>query len=995
MRNRGLRLLSAVLCMILVLDAFSSVAFATTAERSLSSEDWEYNTADEIEWDDDEWEEIQNTDLEDEPAIDAADESASAPVIISGQPDSSDTEVISEEPVSALVDEATTGSDTEVITSENELAAMAELADEGYEETIVKSQSKARAAASETYEVSKAGTNGKFTKISTHTSFSAAKSAMNSKAAAESTTLDKNSYVVRYNGRVVAMTSGIAIVTSTAGGTLTFDNTYGGRASYVTNNSVLYYYDTESVNKIKVGISGITNYTSYENLMLVPLPFTSEYATSSVNTYEMGYYQKNSNGDMVHVITTFSDKDKTTHYESGEGTTSSSIAVDKAPSFMSSGKKYYSMDGVNFYNDLQLTSKAGTYYNYYQYLSYHTKTSYTASELNTAVRSMTSNSNSVLLNQGSAFIAAQNNYGINALMELAFACLESGYGTSNYAINRNNLFGINAGDANPNDASYYSSVSSCVDYHAGTLLKQAYLDALTDSHYMGANTGKKSVGVNVAYASDPYHGEKIASVAYSLDKKLGGKDYGKYTIGISGTSTPVYSSASTSTTLYKLMNNKTNTALTGLPVVVLDKSGSYYKVQSDMPLVNGKADCMGTYSYNHVGYTKTSDITIVQGSTPGDSAVSVKAPTSPKAATSSTSSLKVSWTKSADAEGYEVYYSTSSSGSYTKVKDTTSTSFTHSSLTSSKIYYYKIRAYKTVSGTKYYSSYTSVVKAATKPTQTTGLTLKNSTPTSIKVSWNKVSGVSGYRIYRSTKKDSGYSLVKTVTSGSTTSWTNSSLKTGTTYYYKVRAYKTANEEKVFGAYSAVKSLKAKPAQTTSLTLKNSTPTSIKVSWNKVSGASGYRIYRSTKKDSGYSLVKTVSSGSTTSWTNSSLKTGTTYYYKVRAYKTSGGTKIFGAYSSVKSLKAKPAVPGSVKVTSASSTKAKVSWNKVSGASGYEVYRSTKKDSGYKRVKTTSSTSWTNSSLKKGTTYYYKVRAYKTVNGKKVYGAYSSVKSIKK
>lgn len=76
--------------------------------------------------------------------------------------------------------------------------------------------------------------------------------------------------------------------------------------------------------------------------------------------------------------------------------------------------------------------------------------------------------------------------------------------------------------------------------------------------------------------------------------------------------------------------------------------------------------------------------------------------------------------------------------------------------------------------------------------------------------------------------------------------------------------------------------------------------------------------------------------------------------------------------------------------SSSTTSLKVSWDKVSGANGYIVYQSTKKNSGYKEVKITSGTSYTASNLTKNKTYYFKVMAYKTVNGKKFYGTYSSV-----
>lgn len=79
---------------------------------------------------------------------------------------------------------------------------------------------------------------------------------------------------------------------------------------------------------------------------------------------------------------------------------------------------------------------------------------------------------------------------------------------------------------------------------------------------------------------------------------------------------------------------------------------------------------------------------------------------------------------------------------------------------------------------------------------------------------------------------------------------------------------------------------------------------ITVKWKKITGANGYVVYRSTKKSSGYKAIKTIKKGSTVSFTNKNLKKGKRYYYKVRAYKSAYGTKVFSKYSSVKSTKAK-------------------------------------------------------------------------------------------
>lgn len=171
----------------------------------------------------------------------------------------------------------------------------------------------------------------------------------------------------------------------------------------------------------------------------------------------------------------------------------------------------------------------------------------------------------------------------------------------------------------------------------------------------------------------------------------------------------------------------------------------------------------------------------------------------------------------------------------------------------------------------------------------------------------------------------------------------------------------------------------------SVSLSNTSPTAIKVSWKKVKGAKKYTVYRSAKKTKGYKAVKTTTGSS---FTNTSLKTGTTYYYKVKAV---NGKK--SATSSVVSKKAVPAKVTSVKATAQCSS-IKISWAKAKSVTGYEVYYADTKNGKYKKLAATTSASYTNKSLSVGKTRYYKVRAYKKSGKKTYYGAYSSVISKK-
>lgn len=265
----------------------------------------------------------------------------------------------------------------------------------------------------------------------------------------------------------------------------------------------------------------------------------------------------------------------------------------------------------------------------------------------------------------------------------------------------------------------------------------------------------------------------------------------------------------------------------------------------------------------------------------------------------------------------------------------------------------------------------------------------------IKVKWNKASGASGYYIYQSTSLNGSYKHVKTVSGGSSTSGTVSGLKTGKTYYFKVRAYKVISGAKCFGSYSAVQSAKPIPAKTSIIKRTAADYRSIKLTWKKVSGASGYQIYRSTKKTGAYKKIKTITSGNKTSYTNKKLNTGKTYYYKIRVYRKVGSKTYYSKYSSVVSKKVVPSTPKITSIQSKSKNKIKLTWKKITGASGYVVYRSTSKNGTYKEIKTVKNgktLSFTDRKLNSQKRYYYRIRAYRNVNGKMIKSSYSSKKN---
>ena len=170
--------------------------------------------------------------------------------------------------------------------------------------------------------------------------------------------------------------------------------------------------------------------------------------------------------------------------------------------------------------------------------------------------------------------------------------------------------------------------------------------------------------------------------------------------------------------------------------------------------------------------------------------------------------------------------------------------------------------------------------------------------------------------------------------------------------------------------------------------------SLKLAWNKPAGATGYQLQR--KSGNSYKTLATVKG---TSYTHKSLTAGAGYTYRVRAYRTVGGKNYYSGWAYMTAY-TKPATPNLTGLRATKSGhKIKATWKKVGGsASGYQIYWA--KDKNFKKMvsKTTVSgqkkTSYTGKNFTKGKRYYVKVRAYKTVNGNKIYGAWSNVRNVK-
>ena len=260
---------------------------------------------------------------------------------------------------------------------------------------------------------------------------------------------------------------------------------------------------------------------------------------------------------------------------------------------------------------------------------------------------------------------------------------------------------------------------------------------------------------------------------------------------------------------------------------------------------------------------------------------------------------------------------------------------------------------------------------------------------SIKIAWSKVTGASGYQIYRATSAKGTYKLISTTTSGKY-SYTNTKLTPGKTYYYKVCAFKTSGKSKIYGSYSKAISGKITPATVSSFKEKLTSYEGATLTWGTVKYVSGYQVYMATSSSGKYTLVKQTKYNS---YNVSGLEPGNTYYFKVRGYMLSGSSKVYGGFSTVIKVKTILSVPDSIIASGTAEGTIDISWDLSDGADGYEVYQSSSKSGTYKLLTSVSESSYTDTGLGLGGTYYYKIRAYRMVGKTTVYSQYSTAAAV--
>ena len=378
---------------------------------------------------------------------------------------------------------------------------------------------------------------------------------------------------------------------------------YGGVDGALLDSS---YSSAKGVYTAKVKIGNFTGWISQEAYEVVPVTWVKSSSSYTVTDESIKHNYVNK------IQETF--------------TGSKGSIIGPKPDMLSPGT-YYSYDGKYFYTDRitmikdykngnynNAVNKDNEYYNYYMYLSNHTRTSYSSQNIDEYIRNNmgisqdvygnTSNgSNSRLYGKGVFYYYAQEKYGVNAILSLSLSRNETSHGRSNLAINKNNGFGLNAVDTSPTEsANWYASYASSILGYASKWITYGYAHP-RDWRYFGPQFGDKWIGMNVKYASDTYWSEKMAAQYYSLDKAKGLQDYNFYQLGVVTRQVNAMSDASNSSKFVYSYPEAEDAV-----VIIGEKQGeavegntTWYKVVSDLN-IDSNFNEITSGDYNWDGY---------------------------------------------------------------------------------------------------------------------------------------------------------------------------------------------------------------------------------------------------------------------------------------------------------------------------------------------------------------------------------------------------------
>src|SRR5690625_149083 len=301
-----------------------------------------------------------------------------------------------------------------------------------------------------------------------------------------------------------------------AGVTLNIYNNKGltSAHTYIPAHYMMYVHDfLESNGRIiaQVEIQGGRGYVEVNKVDIIPMIYIENGIEIEIGGNEDYYSKKESPYKVVpkqeEYIVNYNSKYKVNEltvsvYRPSPDVSSFSLTYAIGPDKLKPGT-YYSADGINFYKDRDLKKEAYKgFYAYFQWLPLRSMTNHEPKAFDRLLEDY-GKRNSVMMGQTKHFIDQGLKYGMNPVFIFQQANLESAYGTSKYARERNNLFGWGAVDSDPDQAYTYDNIGEGIGIHMSSQIA-GYMN-VNDWRHNGPSFGNKSAGITVRYASDPYY----------------------------------------------------------------------------------------------------------------------------------------------------------------------------------------------------------------------------------------------------------------------------------------------------------------------------------------------------------------------------------------------------------------------------------------------------------------------------------------------------------
>ena len=352
--------------------------------------------------------------------------------------------------------------------------------------------------------------------------------------------------------------------------------------------------------------------------------------------------------------------------------------------------------------------------------------------------------------------------------------------------------------------------------------------------------------------------------------------------------------------------------------------------------------------------------------------------------------LRINWSKNAKADGYIVeMYQGGKWARVAKITNNSTTTFKKSGLKAGAVYKFRIRAYKTDCKTAVYGAYSAELAARTNPSVIKGVKLGGRAADALRINWSKNASADGYivEMYKGGK----WVRAAKITNNSSTTFKKSGLKASSVYKFRVRAYKMSGSTALYGNYSATVTARTNPSVIKGVKLGGRAADALRINWSKNASADGYivEMYKGGK----WVRVAKIANSGTTTYRKAGLKAGAVYKFRVRAYKMSGSTALYGNYSATVTARTNPSVIKGVKLGGRAADALRINWSKNASADGYivEMYKGGKWVR-VAKIANSGTTTYRKSGLKACTAYKFRVKAYKMSGKTALYGAYSTTLS---